>query len=192
MDTGCENLTELVIPDSVTEIGSYAYSGCENLTEIVIPDSVTEIGCGAFDGCGALRVIRMRPDDTKFFRDYGAVKNLSDEIQKVWKMHRTGDFSGMARHTVKYPVLAADYLHTHDERLAAYIKLHLTEMLVLCIPAGDTCLIAALTQSDAFFTEKNIDKFIEAAQKSGQNEIFMLLMRYKNTHIGFADKPMKL
>ena len=32
-----------IIPNSVTTIGSEAFGGCENLTSIVIPDSVTEI-----------------------------------------------------------------------------------------------------------------------------------------------------
>ena len=47
-----------MIPDSVTTIGSYAFSGCTGLTEIVIPDSVTTIGSYAFSGCtGLTRVV---------------------------------------------------------------------------------------------------------------------------------------
>ena len=46
--TGCKNT---VIPDSVTEIGSYAFDGCTGLTSIVISDSVTVIGSEAFSGC---------------------------------------------------------------------------------------------------------------------------------------------
>jgi hypothetical protein len=42
------------IPDSVTEIGYYAFYGCSSLTNVTIPDSVTEIGDGAFDGCDKL------------------------------------------------------------------------------------------------------------------------------------------
>ena len=51
---GCRSLTSLVIPDSVTNIGDYAFSGCRSLTDIVIPDSVTRIGDGAFRGCKSL------------------------------------------------------------------------------------------------------------------------------------------
>ena len=51
---GCRSLTSLVIPDSVTNIGDYAFSGCCSLTDIVIPDSVTRIGDGAFRGCKSL------------------------------------------------------------------------------------------------------------------------------------------
>ena len=51
---GCRSLTSLVIPDSVTNIGDYAFSGCRSLTDIVIPDSVTSIGGGAFWNCRSL------------------------------------------------------------------------------------------------------------------------------------------
>jgi len=175
----CSSLKEITLPERVTSIGKGAFSECGSLREIVIPDSVTDIGYGALGRCGALCVIRLRPDDTKFYRDYSTLKNLSEELQKVFEMHRTFDYSGKAKTAVKYPVLAADYLRTHDERLAVYIRVHLTEMMESCIPAGDTRLIAELTQSDAFFNEKNIDKCIKLAQENGQQEIFMLLMNYK-------------
>ena len=42
---------ELIIPDSVTSIGDYAFSGCAGLTSVTIPDSVTSIGDGAFYNC---------------------------------------------------------------------------------------------------------------------------------------------
>ncbi len=46
-----EDLTEVILPDSVQFIGWNAFSNCTGLREIVIPDSVTEIGMDAFTGC---------------------------------------------------------------------------------------------------------------------------------------------
>ena len=47
-------ITDLVIPSSVTSIGSYAFFGCNTLTSIDIPNSVTSIGDYAFKGCTKL------------------------------------------------------------------------------------------------------------------------------------------
>ena len=56
-----ELITELVIPDSVTTIGSYAFSRCSSLTSATIPDSVTTIGDYAFSYCDSLTSITI-PD----------------------------------------------------------------------------------------------------------------------------------
>ena len=52
-------VTDLVIPDGVTSIGSYAFSGCSSLTSITIPDSVTSIGNSAFYYCSSLKSITI-------------------------------------------------------------------------------------------------------------------------------------
>ena len=52
--SGCTGLTSITIPDSVTSIADYAFSGCAGLTSITIPDSVTSIGKSAFYGCTGL------------------------------------------------------------------------------------------------------------------------------------------
>ena len=55
----CSNLTSVVIPDSVTTIRSYAFYNCSSLTSVVIPDSVTKIDFYAFDGCSSLTSITV-------------------------------------------------------------------------------------------------------------------------------------
>ena len=44
-------ITNLVIPNDITQIKKYAFYNCSILTSITIPNSVTEIGQGAFSGC---------------------------------------------------------------------------------------------------------------------------------------------
>ena len=50
------NLCEVVLGDSVTEIGYRAFSGCMNLKEINIPAKVSVIGAEAFSGSGLTSV----------------------------------------------------------------------------------------------------------------------------------------
>ena len=58
---GCTNLTSVMIPDSVTGIGEGAFSNCDGLTDLIIPPSVTNIGKGAFANCDGLRAMTI-PD----------------------------------------------------------------------------------------------------------------------------------
>ena len=77
---GCRSLTSLVIPDSVTNIGDYAFSGCRSLTSLVIPDSVTNIGDYAFEGCGSLSSLVLPDGVTSIgkcaFRGCGSLSSL--------------------------------------------------------------------------------------------------------------------
>ena len=57
--SGCESLTSVTIPDTVTTIGSYAFYDCDSLTSIVIPDSVTSIGREAFYDCSSIESITI-------------------------------------------------------------------------------------------------------------------------------------
>ena len=46
-----EEVKDLIIPNSVTSIGNYAFYACKGFTSITIPNSVTSIGSYAFYGC---------------------------------------------------------------------------------------------------------------------------------------------
>ena len=53
--SGCRSLTSVTIPNSVTYISSSVFKNCNGLTEITIPNSVTSIESNAFSGCSNLK-----------------------------------------------------------------------------------------------------------------------------------------
>ena len=52
-------VTELVIPNSVTSIGNYAFYGCSGLTSVTIGNEITSIGDEAFRGCTGLTSVTI-------------------------------------------------------------------------------------------------------------------------------------
>jgi len=54
---GCSSLSSIEIPNSVTSIGRYVFSSCSGLTSVTIGNSVTSIGLGAFESCSMLTEI---------------------------------------------------------------------------------------------------------------------------------------
>ena len=61
-----ELVTDLVIPDGVTNIRDYAFENCTSLTMVTIPDSVTSIGNSAFAYCSSLERLTVAPGNPKY------------------------------------------------------------------------------------------------------------------------------
>ncbi len=61
--------TDYTIPDSVTSIGSYAFSSCDSLKSIIIPKNVTSIGKSAFSSCYSLKSLIILSEECEIFND---------------------------------------------------------------------------------------------------------------------------
>lgn len=57
-------IEKVTIPPCIKKIASYAFANC-SITEIVIPNSVTEIGEGSFMECNKLQKIEISPNESK-------------------------------------------------------------------------------------------------------------------------------
>lgn len=56
--SGCNTMTSVVIPNTVTSIGTSAFNSC-NLSSVTIPNSVRSIGYEAFAGCSNLTEVSI-------------------------------------------------------------------------------------------------------------------------------------
>ena len=65
----CNRLTSITIPNNVTNIGNGAFANCSGLTSITIPNNLTTIGDGAFTYCSGLTSITI-PNSVTNIGDY--------------------------------------------------------------------------------------------------------------------------
>ncbi len=54
------DLTTIIIPNGITEIGDYAFAGCSKVTSISFPASLQKIGNAAFYSCELLDAVVLR------------------------------------------------------------------------------------------------------------------------------------
>ncbi len=85
-------ITELVIPDGVTNINHSAFINGSSFTSVLIPRSVTTIGNYAFDGCSAIKRIYCHavtpPDiESKTFANYNAYLYVPCENFDDYDLH---------------------------------------------------------------------------------------------------------
>ena len=90
MFEGLDSLEEVILPESLTTIGSCAFKGCENITEIDLPESVKYIQDCAFESCTGLKEIKL-PSQLEMI-DYFAFTGCSslkeivipDSVQSIY------------------------------------------------------------------------------------------------------------
>ena len=56
---GCNGLTSVTLPSSLTSIGNSAFDGCSGLTSLTLPSSLTSIGYRAFESCSGLTSLTL-------------------------------------------------------------------------------------------------------------------------------------
>lgn len=82
----CLNISSLVISDSVKSIGSESFNGCRGLTSVIIPNSVTQIGSKAFYGCENLKSLSYNTNALgAHFNNLSALESIfiGDSIRSI-------------------------------------------------------------------------------------------------------------
>ena len=87
--SGCSGLTSVTIPNSVTNIGGNAFSGCSGLTSVTIPNSVTSIGGNAFSGCSGLTSVHI--SDIVAWCNIDFLDNTSNPLYNAHHLYLDGE-----------------------------------------------------------------------------------------------------
>lgn len=105
-----QKLTELIVPEGITEIPQYAFCGNDDIVTIKIPNTVTSIGWGAFAGCNSLAEVSI-PESVK---SMGINAFNSSNIKSVYITDLTAwcdiSFGGKSSN----PLTEADQLYVNN------------------------------------------------------------------------------
>ena len=91
---GCSSLTSVTIGNSVTSIGYSAFYNCSGLTSVTIGDSVTSIGSSAFYGCSSLTSVTIGNSVTSI--GYSAFYNCSG-LKNITYTGTSADWKNIAK-----------------------------------------------------------------------------------------------
>ncbi len=63
----CDGLTDITIPDSITELGPYVFQDCTGIVRVTIPKNVITVGNGIFSGCNGLESITVSENNEYYY-----------------------------------------------------------------------------------------------------------------------------
>lgn len=106
MFSGCTNLTEVTLPENITEIPQSMFEGCKKLTTVSIPAGVKKIGSQAFSGSGivSLDIHNVTEFDGFCFLNCKNLKTvkLNSSLKDDFLMEVYDEFMGCPLLEVKY------------------------------------------------------------------------------------------
>lgn len=90
--SGCKDLTEVFLPDTLEQIKAAAFLGCEGLTQIDLPKNLKEIGYNAFKACSGIKSIQI-PESVQSIG--GAAFAVCNSLKEIDVSEKNPYFSSM-------------------------------------------------------------------------------------------------
>ena len=171
---GDNTIEEVVIPEGVEVIGSYAFAGLSALERVVLPSTIKKIEVGAFYNCTKLKEV-VGIEKVQFFNQ-NAFANTALTSIKLDSAIAIAD----------YAFVSMDYPTEYDEASERYVKISVNKTLKNVALSDNTLSIGAY----AFAGNSNLESitFSENKLKIGQFA-FMGCSSLKNVSVNAAVIP---
>ena len=209
----CKTIKEISLPDTIEEIGDWAFAHAEHLRTVTIPNRVLLRGKELFLGCLRLKEIRIRTRQE--FHDLGLGRMLAMAVTVLhdyflFEPLEVGNDAWIARWDAKLIDLIRlddldgfeelwtcgeeDYEGKDYDKLAPAIEHELKDYLKASREAWDIIMeehaddlkYYKLFADAGCITEENFDMFLTDLANAGA-EIKAYMLKYKDEHLKTAD-----
>ncbi|MDE5582879.1 MAG: hypothetical protein K2J08_04165 [Ruminococcus sp.] len=187
-----KRIDEIIVPDGVKYI-FYGVFREYNINHVILADSVEFIDHTAFKGK------YLSTTATSYITYRGVKFNCNgyyDCIRNVIEMIRDKDYSHVLSHEFKYPVILQIYLNDGDDVTTAYIKKNFRKFFIFLTDEiiknnkynfflkyrdikNASEIMEKFIRSEKFITKRNIETYIKIADEKECNEVFDMLIEYK-------------
>ncbi|MBO5383990.1 MAG: leucine-rich repeat protein [Ruminococcus sp.] len=192
-----KGVTDVVIPDGVTEIGKEAFWGCSKITSVTIPDSMEVIFGSAFWDCNKLETIILsngfiESGEYEFFQKYIG-KHIKDYFKVIpkyiylnnnpisdWKDTKSKHkaVKGFARQLAEGFEFAADILETNMKYIRSQSK------KLIPVAANDEYLLKLMI-AEKLITVEDFDTLLDSVENS---ELKAILIDYSDSVFSEKEK----
>ena len=179
---GCRELTTISMPDGLESIGEYAFYGCSGLTSLTIPEGVNHIGEMAFIFCNRLTHVLI-PESV-----HEIAKDILPENTDMRISIR--DISRLPAKLRMNAVLcfAEDGGEKRDARYESHCKYMKANCAKLVEQAIAYPRLLELMCREKLISPKNVELYVEAAQKTGKAELIAMMLDYQANKISARQK----
>ena len=178
----CFKMTSIEIPNSVTSIGYCAFWNCFSLSNVIIPNSVTEIEDWAFKGCKSLTSVII-PDSVTKINTGSGYENPFAGCTKA-TIYANAEITKMIFpfknlfEAVNYLSKPESYSGKSAEKHVKYCKEQTKKLLGLIIGSDNISAMKGYAETVGIDSQ-NYDSIYEAACNCGAEKIMSFLTEYK-------------
>ena len=179
---GCRELTTISMPEGLERIGEFAFYNCNCLTSLTIPEGVTHIGEMAFTGCYRLTHVSIPETVHEIAKDI-----LPENKDMRIFIH---DISRLPANLRINAVLcyAEDGGEKRDPRYESHCKYIKANSAKLVDQAITYQPLLELMCRERLITPKNVECYIEAAQKTEKADLIAMMLDYQANKISVKQK----